>query len=262
MKFFVAAAVLALNVPAYAEITAMSASSENYMGADGVSRVAIVRANEANMAPLVQALRNHGLEVVSEDDADLRLELSSLYVVMDVQGEQRQVTYSDVVALNDAVIPASPVDKLKAPVISAKTGTTRGAFSLDGGVVNQASRLTGSGAGGIVVGMIGGLIGGLFDQAALDKKGVQIEDQVGAAALVGRVTLRNGSDVQTIQVGITAASSTPEHPTTLLYATLHKFVGIAKNGLMMYETATVEVPKGVLKASATSLQDTSAESAR
>lgn len=114
-------------------------------------------------------LKAAGYQVVERrDDADYYVSIFKIQMLVETEGKNIYIDHYNIEDFKDFQVKAS-VDSSEVKVGSAELpqgGKVRGVFDMDAGVIAQGSRLTGSGAGGFAIGMIGGLVGGLIDRSA------------------------------------------------------------------------------------------------
>ncbi len=224
------------NLPAVESGTEFSTGWTVTKGSSRPSRDAVLK--------LASILKEHGYVSGSQG---FSATIGKMVLIVNAGDEKKIVTAADLADYKDLSV-ASGVAAIKEAEEAARQGGkggVRGPFDMDAGVMQQGSKLTGSGADGIIIGMLGGLIGGIVDAHALEKTDLQIPE--GVAVLKGYYWSAGSDRKQSsaATVYILVASDKPENAETLFNAAIDRFAALAKTGYALPQnSAPVAQPQG------------------
>lgn len=223
-------------------ITSVKTESPLTAAQKGV-RVAIYDFQGGNFEAIKKLLTDEGFMPGSARDSQWIAHIHKLILVV-MEGDQKKVlTMNNLGDYSGVVHPAanSHTEDMKFAAGQDGSNRVRSSLDVDAGVVTQGARLTGSGAGGVAVGMIGALIGSLVDSAAQAKEDAALP--VGVAVLKGRLYNRELKDSKPVDVVITAASDTEEQPAALFDAAIKQYVSLLSSGYTPQEKGDLSQKK-------------------
>lgn len=220
----------------HAEIVATVRTTAPIEGLKPASKVYLTDTGTKSYDRLAEAFKKAGHEVVERrDDADYFVSIFKLQMLVDQDGSSNYIDLYNLDKFKSFAVPAAvSADDLKvgSADISEAGGRTRGPLDMDAGVISQGARLTGSGTGGFVVGVIGSLGGGLIDRLVSRSD----DPPKGIVIARGAITKKGDSSGARFVVGV--GSTEAVSPTALFDAALQQYVRTLVDGYAKVEGAS------------------------
>lgn len=234
IAFMTVLSLLSIITPVHAEIFVSSKVSEAFTAAPKGTKIRFVDFQGGNYDSVRKSLEGAGF--VLESPEQWFLSVRRLVLVANEDDKKRIITMENQKDFQGLVAPTTKaeIEQVNNTASDSNKGTVRGVFDMDAGVISQGSRLTGSGAGGIIFGMLGGLIGGLVDSAAESRSLEKLPS--GVAVLNATIFNKDSKTKKAIDVIITVAADTDEKPSALFEAAIKQYVSLLTNG---YATPTM-----------------------
>jgi hypothetical protein len=180
---------------------------------------------------LMERLRREGFNVImSVRDADYRVGTMRVGLVVMVDGKKTEINLDNKDEHKGLSVPPA-IQSATSVASSTQTGDVgrkRGALDMDAGVISQGAAMTGSGAGGLVVGVIGALIGMAVDGMVQNKKADDLP--AGVAVLRGSLSHGKGKEAKAVDVVIAAASDVETTPDVLFNAVIDRYARLVADG--------------------------------
>lgn len=163
-------------------------------------------------------------------DAEYRIVIMKAGLAATIDGKKRLLDPSNLDEYKGLPIPPalSAATALDVAPGTGEAGRQRGVLDVDAGVITQGAALTGSGAGGLVVGVIGALVGMAVDGMAQNKAAEDMPE--GVAVLKGRISRGRGKEATAVDVVIVAASDTETTPEALFSAIFDRYAKLVAEG--------------------------------
>ncbi|MDO9227353.1 MAG: hypothetical protein Q8M09_11880 [Pseudomonadota bacterium] len=165
-----------------------------------------------------EKIKEAGYAVVEEEGNAVAKVVFSASIYVNKNGNAKRLDAEDITDEYAAQIP--PVLDKRRHVMDS--GAKRSMLDMDAGVIHQGSQLTGSGTGGIVIGLLGALVGGLIDQSVIDTKRV-----AGVADVFVEVAIPGSNYL----LALNAAADTPETPDAIVRAAFARAVELLVSGV-------------------------------